>query len=253
MSFYNFWNLGFLLQNTADKRTVGELALIIVGVLVTIICAYLLGSINLSIIISSKFYHDDIRQHGSGNAGMTNVMRTYGKKMAVITFVGDFFKAVIASLIGRMLLGYLGAYIAGFFCVLGHIFPIFYKFKGGKGVVTTAAMMFMTSPGVFIRMLAIFVIVVCISRYISLGSVIAGLTYPIVLDRVSGGEGRGGFPVLLAFAVAVFVTWAHRENIKRIVQGNERKFTFKVKDKKTVAEVEAEAKANDDEGEKADD
>ncbi len=247
MSFYNFWNLGFLLQNTADKRTVGELALIIGGVLVTIVVAYLLGSINLSIIISSKFYHDDIRQHGSGNAGMTNVMRTYGKKMAVITFVGDFLKAVVASLVGRVLLGYLGAYIAGFFCVLGHIFPIFYKFKGGKGVVTTAAMMFMTSPGVFLRLLAIFIIVVLISKFISLGSVITALAYPIVLDRVSGGGGKGGFPVLLAFAVALFVTWAHRENIKRILQGNENKFTFKVKDKKTVTETEADNAA--DEGE----
>ena len=249
MSFYNFWNLGFLLQNTADKRTTAELALIIVGVFVTIICAYLLGSINLSIIISSKFYHDDIRQHGSGNAGMTNVMRTYGKKMAVITFVGDFFKAVVASLIGRLLLGYLGAYIAGFFCVLGHIFPIFYKFKGGKGVVTTAAMMLMTSPFLFLCMLCIFILVVAVSKFKSLGSIIAALAYPIVLDRISGGAGKGGFPVLLAFGVALFVTWAHRENIKRITQGKENKFTFKVKDKKTVAEVEAETEDMSDEGE----
>ena len=85
-------------------------------ILLTVIISYLLGSVNVSIIVSKKFYGEDIREYGSGNAGMTNVMRTYGKKMAALTFCGDFLKAVVASLIGRLFLGFFGAYLAGFFC-----------------------------------------------------------------------------------------------------------------------------------------
>ena len=238
MTFFELWNLGVLFRTTPEARTTGELALIIVGVVFTIIASYLLGSINLSIIISSKFYNDDIRLHGSGNAGMTNVMRTYGKKMAVITFAGDFFKAVVASLIGRMLLGYIGAYIAGLFCFLGHIFPCFYKFKGGKGVVTACGMILMTNPVAFVILFTLFVLLVAVFKYISLGSVVCLLAYPLVLDRVSGGGGAGGLGTLIAFLMGVLCAFAHRGNIKRIMNGTERKFTFKVKHKKTLKELE---------------
>ena len=95
---------------------------------------------------------------------MTNVMRTYGKKMAVITFAGDFLKAVIASLIGRLLLGYYGAMIAGFFCFVGHIFPCYYRFKGGKGVVTACAMIIMTDPIVALILFVLFVIIVALTK-----------------------------------------------------------------------------------------
>ena len=231
------WNLGVLFRATPEARSTVDLVLIVLGVVFTIVASYLLGSINLSIIISSKFYNDDIRNHGSGNAGMTNVMRTYGKKMAVITFVGDFLKAVIASIIGRMLLGYVGAYIAGFFCFLGHIFPCFYKFKGGKGVVTACAMIIMTNPIVFAILFAVFVMLVLAFRFISLGSVVCLLAYPIVLDRVEGP----GIGVLFALLMGLLCAFAHRSNIKRIMNGTESKFTFKVKHKKTVQEEQAES------------
>jgi glycerol-3-phosphate acyltransferase PlsY len=96
--------------------------------------SYLLGSLNFAIIISGKTYRQDIRNHGSKNAGMTNMMRTYGKKAAALTLLGDMLKAVVSCLIGYALIGQLGAYIAGLFCMIGHIFPVFYRFKGGKGV-----------------------------------------------------------------------------------------------------------------------
>jgi len=237
MTFFELWNLGVLFRATPEARSTVDLVLIVLGVVFTIVASYLLGSINLSIIISSKFYNDDIRNHGSGNAGMTNVMRTYGKKMAVITFVGDFLKAVIASIIGRMLLGYVGAYIAGFFCFLGHIFPCFYKFKGGKGVVTACAMIIMTNPIVFAILFAVFVMLVLAFRFISLGSVVCLLAYPIVLDRVEGP----GIGVLFALLMGLLCAFAHRSNIKRIMNGTESKFTFKVKHKKTVQEEQAES------------
>lgn len=236
MTFTEFWNLGILFRNTEQARTTGDLVLIVVGWIAAIVLSYLLGSINLSIIISSKFYNDDIRNHGSGNAGMTNVMRTYGKKMAIITFAGDFFKAVIASLLGRALLGYTGAYIAGLFCFIGHIFPCFYKFKGGKGVVTACAMILMTNPIAFAILFTLFVLLVLAFRFISLGSVVCLLAYPIVLERVSGP----GLPVLVALFMGLLCAFAHRGNIKRIMNGTERKFTFNVKHKKTVKELENE-------------
>ncbi|MBR6806741.1 MAG: glycerol-3-phosphate 1-O-acyltransferase PlsY [Clostridia bacterium] len=238
MNFTELWNLGILFSGVEQVRTTGDQVLIVVGWVIAIVAAYLLGSINLSIIISSKFYNDDIRLHGSGNAGMTNVMRTYGKKMAIITFAGDFFKAVIASLVGRVLLGYPGAYIAGLFCFLGHIFPCFYKFKGGKGVVTAAAMILMTNPLVCGILFALFVMLVLATKFISLGSVVCLLAYPIILHRISGP----GLPVLVAILMGVFCAYAHRGNIKRIMNGTERKFTFKVKDKKTVKQNQS---AND--------
>lgn len=241
MNFFELWNLGILFRATSDARTTGELVLIVLGFIFTVVAAYLLGSINLSIIISTKLYNDDIRLHGSGNAGMTNVMRTYGKKMAIITFAGDFFKAVIASIVGRLLLGYVGAYIAGFFCFLGHIFPCFYKFKGGKGVVTAAAMILMTDPIVCGILFVLFVLLVLASKYISLGSVVCLLAYPIVLHRVSGP----GIGVIFAFLVGVLCAFAHRGNIKRIMNGTERKFTFKVKHKKTVKEAEESDQSDD--------
>ena len=127
MTFYQIWENG--LANGFEFSNQASLIVVsVLFVLLTIAASYLLGSINLSIIISKKFYGEDIREYGSGNAGMTNVMRTYGKKMAALTFVGDFLKAVIASLIGRLFLGFFGAYLAGFFCFLGHIFPCFGAF-----------------------------------------------------------------------------------------------------------------------------
>lgn len=228
MSFVKIWNEGLLSQFTFEsENTLG--ILLGVCVFVSIVAGYLLGSINLSIILSSKYYKDDIRRHGSGNAGMTNVMRTYGKKMAVITFAGDFLKAVIASLIGRLLLGYYGAIIAGFFCFVGHIFPCYYRFKGGKGVVTACAMIIMTDPIVALILFVLFVIIVALTKYISAGSVICMLIYPILLYNIYSGF--TGFPVLIAFAMGLLCAFAHRENLKRIFKGEENRFTFKVKDK----------------------
>lgn len=232
MSFSQMWYEGivaFLTDKYTIENTAAGIALTLFAVLLCIVLSYLLGSINLAIIVSGKFYGEDIRNHGSGNAGMTNVMRTYGKKMAVITFIGDFLKAVVASIIGRILFGYIGAYVAGLFCFIGHIFPCFYKFKGGKGVVTACAMVLMTDWRAFLILIAIFILIVCVTKYISLGAVIALMFYPIVLDRL----GNKGFPVLIATIMMLMGIWVHRANIKRITEGNENKFSFNVKSKKT--------------------
>ena len=209
------------------NETLG-LVLFIISVAVVIIAAYLLGSINFAIIISGKKYKQDIRDHGSKNAGMTNMMRTYGKKAAGLTLLGDALKAVAACLVGYVLIGSLGAYIAGLFCILGHIFPIFYRFKGGKGVVTTAVAILMCNPIVFAILFLLFVIIVLFTKYISLGSVVCVMLYPLLLDSISRiFTGHPTPYVVFAMITAVVVVVKHWGNIKRLAAGKESKFSFK--------------------------
>ncbi|MBR2387879.1 MAG: glycerol-3-phosphate 1-O-acyltransferase PlsY [Clostridia bacterium] len=222
---HDFFNVGMFRPFVGDNDT---LFFIICGIVLTII-PYLLGSINFAIIISGRRFHDDVREHGSGNAGMTNMLRTYGKRAAGLTLLGDALKAVLAAIVGYYMMGMYGAYIAGFFCVLGHTFPIFHKFKGGKGVVTTAASMLMCNPIVFLIILALFVTIVAIWRFISLGSIMCALLYPFILsgvDMVLLGHPSGLY-IIFALLTSVLVIVKHKDNIKRLLEGKENKLSFK--------------------------
>ena len=200
-----------------------------------ILCAgisYLLGSLNFAILISQKKFHEDIRTFGSGNAGMTNMLRTYGKTAALATLLGDAAKTALSVLIvGRLLNGEWGAYVAGLACIVGHVYPLYFGFKGGKGVVTTAMMVLCLNPLVFAVLFLLFLIIVATTRYISLGSCICMLVYPFVLYRMAGP----GFHVIIALLIAMFVLYLHRGNIQRLRNGTENKISFKKKDKKPVA------------------
>ena len=215
------------------------------GLLIIIITAYLLGSINSAIIISRVKHNDDIRNHGSGNAGMTNVLRTYGKGDAVLTLLGDMLKIAIAVFIARMLCGEEGAYLAGLFGIVGHILPIYYKFKGGKGVIAAATTILIIDWQIFLLLFGLFVIVVAISRYVSLGSVICGIAYPALVQTkiifVSGGE-MLPTPIMMLFAlfVGLMLIITHRENIKRIMSRKENKISFSKKEKETKKYLEPE-------------
>jgi len=211
-------------------------AVVILGFIFVIAAGYLLGSLNFGIIFSKLFFKDDVRNYGSHNAGATNMQRTYGTAAGVITIVGDALKQVAACLLGGFLLGLLGMYFAGFACIIGHIFPLYYGFKGGKGVVTVATLIAMTSIKTFIPILAIFLILVIGTKFISLGSVISAIVYPLILFNIvsSNPEASGVeyIGVMFAFAVAATVVIKHRENIKRIYNHTESKISFKKKDKK---------------------
>lgn len=230
-------------------------------VLLVIVGSYLLGSINSSIIISRVLYRDDIRKHGSGNAGMTNMLRTYGKGAAGLTLLGDMLKTALAVLLAAFLFGfnYIGGvsmgdgycYVAGLFAVLGHIFPIYYGFKGGKGVLVTSTMALILSPLPFAILFVIFVVIVWISKYVSLGSVTVAILYPVVLKgylviRFSGAQYP--MPGMIAFStitLAIIIVWCHRGNLKRIQDRTERKISFKKKPK-----PEDEASEDSDNAEK---
>ncbi len=219
--------LGYYLgENTLNSGSVFFL-LIACGALVIAVCAYLLGSISTSIILSKLFFHEDVRTHGSGNAGATNMLRTYGKKFGVLTLLGDALKAVVAIIIGRLIFGVVGAYFAGVCCMLGHVFPIYYKFKGGKGVVVAAVTVLMTNWRVGLILIFFFVILVAATKYVSLGSVMCVLVYPILLSRMLGKDPH--LVILFAFAITLIVVLKHTANIKRLIQGTESKISFSKK------------------------
>ena len=232
----DFFSYGFVGKYLIQFTTVTPIVVVLMigSVLVVAVASYFLGSMNFAIIISGKKYHQDIRKHGSNNAGMTNMMRTYGKKAAGLTLLGDSLKAVVSCLIGYALLGQFGAYLSGVFCILGHMFPIYYRFKGGKGVVTAAITILMCNPLVFAILFLLFVIIVLSTKYISLGSVMCMLLYPVVLDRIERSvlfhenppEGAPLY-ILFAFLMTFLVVFKHWENIKRLWNGTENKFSFK--------------------------
>lgn len=231
MNLNDFFSLGFIIKYINDHSTaISEqtvIILMITGFVLCAVCAYLLGSLNFAIIISGKSYKQDIREFGSKNAGMTNMMRTYGKKAAALTLLGDALKAIVSGLIGYALLGQLGAYVAGCACVIGHIFPIYYKFKGGKGVVTAAMSILMCNPFVFVIILLFFVVIVAATKYISLGSVMCVLVYPFILSGIDTWLSGGCPYVPFALLISVLIIFKHKDNIKRLRAGTENKFSFK--------------------------
>ena len=206
------------------------------------VIGYLFGSVNSSIIITRFFKgkEEDIRDHGSGNAGMTNVLRTVGKLPALLTFVGDFLKCVLAVLAAWGLLLFLGAqgetllvgkWLAGVGCVFGHIFPVFYQFRGGKAVVTASALMLMVDWRVLLLILATFLIVFLMRRIVSLASISCAAAYP-VYTAITGFaiDHRNGryslyyliFTVLVTLLVGVAVLIKHKSNIERLAKGEEK-------------------------------
>jgi glycerol-3-phosphate acyltransferase PlsY len=197
-------------------------------IIVSALIGYLLGSINTSIIVGKFFYKIDVREHGSGNAGLTNTLRTFGKSAAVFVVIGDFLKGVLACLIGRYLAGevtpgvFAGEYIAGIFAVIGHNWPVYFGFRGGKGVMTSFAIVIMFSPVLALICLAGFILVVAITRYVSLGSIIAGAMFPVL--TLAFGEPE--LMVIIAVFLALLIVFRHAGNIKRLLNGNEKKLSF---------------------------
>lgn len=213
----------------------------VIIVVITALIAYLIGSVNSSIIMSKAFFGTDIRASGSGNAGATNMLRTHGTKMAVATLICDVLKGVIAvfigiiierlsvSINGKIAAIFLGnlKYIAGFFAVLGHNFPIFFQFKGGKGVSTCLGAMLVINPIVALIALIIAVILMATTKFVSLGSIVGAGIFPILL--ITFGFGKGELePVGIFFAVlmAGLIIFRHRSNIKRLLNGTENKLSF---------------------------
>lgn len=184
------------------------------------VIAYLLGTISFSLLISKIFFKDDVRRHGSGNAGSTNMIRAFGFKIGVITFVGDVLKGMLAALLGKLIAGTDGAYIAGILVIVGHNWPVFMKFKGGKGVATTIGMLFIVLPWITLICSIIGISIAFAGRIVSIGSLIGVVLSAIVVIS------RHYYDVKLVIFTLVYAgmcLFTHRENIKRLIKGEEKK------------------------------
>ena len=203
------------------------------------IISYLLGSINSGIIVSKLLYHDDVRFHGSGNAGLTNVYRTYNNRATIFTLVGDVVKVFIALLVTAFFFGFLYkngfsyqplCYLSGLFCVIGHIKPVFYKFKGGKGVLCAAASVLLLMPLAFLLLLLVFISLVAMTKYISVGSIAVAFFLPFTAQAYMNIIGANNPTITGICAVmGLIVIYCHRSNIKRLSRREENKFHFKKK------------------------
>ena len=193
-------------------------------VLVSVI-AYFLGNFATSYIVSMRSAHIDIRKHGSGNAGATNVLRVLGAKAAALTFLGDALKGVAAVLIGRYLAGSNGAILGGLFVVIGHNWPVTLGFKGGKGVATTIGSMLAINPLLVLIVFAVGVTVLITTKYVSLASITGMVIFPITMIAFKQSSEYVAFSFILA-ALAIF---KHRKNIVRLIKGTESKIGKKTK------------------------
>ncbi len=204
-----------------------------------VIIAYLLGSINFAVIFANIFLKKDVRELGSGNAGTTNVMRTAGFLPGALTFICDALKGFAACFIGKMLFIHAYpdtipwiyvAYMCGVACMLGHVFPIFFRFKGGKGVATSVGIFAVCCPIAIILGLTVFAVMTLITRIVSLSSLVATVTVISLSLVFYNSEANIALPALLSITMGVIVFLKHKDNIKRLVKGEEKK--IKVRRKK---------------------
>ncbi len=216
---------------------------------------YLLGSVSFAIVVTKLFKHVDVRNYGSGNAGFTNTLRVAGKWPSILTMLGDVAKGVVAALFGAFVFSHLGVwglrpldpiyggYIAGFFCFLGHLYPLYYGFKGGKGVLVSLAVGLSCNWKGMLISLGIFLIVFLITKIISVSSITAAFSWPIVTLFVSGSTlddkymfliNQRLFEGIVAILLASILILKHSSNLTRLLNGEEKKIT-KSKKPKTAA------------------
>lgn len=204
--------------------------------IIVAIIAYLIGSINFSVIFSKKMAGFDVREKGSGNAGTTNMLRSVGKKAAAITLICDILKGVVAILIAMLIAwifkvenASLLVQIAGIAVVLGHTFPIFFGFKGGKGVATSLGILIMSNWQIGLICLVFGVVLIALTRMVSLGSCAAAVLFPVLTLFINEHYivSQGSSYLIYSIILAVIVLFNHRSNIKRILSGKENKISFK--------------------------
>ena len=193
------------------------------------LAAYFLGCFNGAVIVSKYILRDDIRNHGSGNAGLTNFHRTFGGGLTFVVILCDVLKAVLAVLLASTVFGgaVTAKYWAGLFCLLGHMFPCMFHFKGGKGILSGGTIALMIDWRVALVVWGGFLILVIATRYISLGSLWAGASFPFATWIFHPGTaGPDPAIIALAFLLGGLVVWQHRANIRRLLAGNENKFSL---------------------------
>lgn len=209
---------------------------LVLAAVIVAAASYFFGCANGAIIVSKLVYRDDVRRHGSGNAGLTNFCRTYGAKFAALVVLVDMGKAAAAVLLGAFVgslvlsveTAVIGKFFAALFCILGHIFPVTEKGKGGKGILCGGTLLLLLDWRIALVGWGLFVLCVLATRYISLGSIAATVSLPVMCIFIYDSI----LIVLIAAGTAGLVVWAHRENVKRLLSGTERKFSLHKKEDK---------------------
>ena len=220
----------------------------IFSILFTVVFSYLFGSLNSAIIVCRLWKRQDIRDYGSKNAGLTNVLRVYGKGPALATLLSDLAKGVIAVVVCRVVVHqvmdvvffddprFIG-YVAGLTVMLGHCFPIFYGFHGGKGVLLAATTLLAIDPITCVLSIAVFALLVALTKYVSVGSICAAVAYPtftFILQNFVYEDGYAVLPnTMIAFLICILIIYLHKPNIKRLMAGTENKFESKKKNDQT--------------------
>ena len=202
---------------------------LLLAALILLLLGYFLGCLNGSVMVSHFIIKDDVRQHGSGNAGLTNFYRTYGAKYALGVILFDMGKTVVACLLGGLVMRYLagdwtlGLLLGGLGCELGHMFPVFFGFKGGKGILSGGTLVWLLDWRIGLIAWGLFAALWLLTRYVSLGSVCATASMPVTTWLFLG---HNVLYTALTLLVAVLVIWCHRENIRRLVHHQERRFQW---------------------------
>lgn len=207
---------------------------IVIICVISAVIGYLIGSVNSAITVIKLWKKEDIREHGSKNAGLTNTLRVYGKKAAIVILICDLLKGIIAVSLCRFIASVTGTventvligYVAGIFVMIGHIFPLYYGFKGGKGVLIAATTLLAIDPFTFSIIIPFFILMVIIFNYVSLGSMIAAAFYPVVTYFCQTMRGfQTAVPdTIFAAIIGIIIIYMHRSNIKRLRNGTENKF-----------------------------
>lgn len=207
--------------------------------IIVAVIAYLIGSINFSIILSKKMAGFDIREKGSGNAGTTNMLRSVGKKAAVITLICDILKGVVSILIAvlagkiiKNLDNALLVQLAGIFVIIGHTFPVFFKFKGGKGIATALGVLLMINWQIGLICLIFALVLMALTKMVSVGSIAAAILFPILVAFIDQNyivptSNSNWSYLIFSIIVALLVIFNHRENVQRILNGTENRLSFK--------------------------
>lgn len=206
-----------------------------------VVCSYLLGSLSFAIIVCKATMGRDIREYGSGNAGLTNAYRTMGGAKTLFVLFGDVAKGAVAIVIGNALCGPMGKLVAGIFVILGHVFPIYFGFRGGKGVLVGAVFMALIDWRMFAVAFALFLAAVLLTRWVSLGSILGAVSFPITMAIFY----RDPIMVAITAVISLGVIFLHRANIARMLQGTENKFSVHKATPKSENTPKDEAKKED--------
>ena len=193
---------------------------------VIVVAGYLLGNISMGLIVSER-YHMDIREHGSGNAGTTNVLRTLGWLPSVLTLVGDVLKSFLACMLGKWLAGAPGLLVGGFMAVVGHNWPAFSGFRGGKGMAASLGIIFALSWQMALGFLGLEVLVAALTGYVSVASLTTAVAFPIVMGIAYRNSPDFWMYFIFAILLAAAAIFSHRANIRRLSSGTENRLNFK--------------------------